>query len=256
MAEDEKQEEEPTTVGTRYGRGGYRRSRGRYTDVRVGNEKPRENPDEPIALDGSIMDGTTLGPQDPAAIPNADSDVGGPPLEVAVSRGGEGVPPVGQPTEPMVAGDRQRELDELEVEVAGDRELTPEVMETEEIDLEVAERVEPPSNPIPVTERVDVTDETKDMDAVNVSAARDAEVVSDGLVSDAAMADSLAEEPAGEERAQGEGLTQGQLDEEAGEPVEDGGEEAPAVLVEKEGPDIEISETEAEDESEGAGETF
>lgn len=262
----------PPTAGQRYGRGGYRRSAGRYTDARAvpGEEVRREEP-KPINLDGNILDGATIGARDPTAVPNAGSDVGGPPT-IDLEKGGLGVPEIGQAMDPAVSGDRQRELDELEVEIADDRELTPEVDESEELDLVEQPGEEPPPNPIAVTDRTDdlppnpiavtarkdvsTDDETKDLDAVNV---REPQVAPpEDLVSDGAMTATLAEEPAEEEQARGEGLTRGQLDAEAGVTPEAGSEESPSVTVDAEGgsdDDIEISES-GEDKPEGAGETF
>jgi hypothetical protein len=223
MSEAENTEvEEP--VGGRYGRGGYRnKTRRVFQEVEVGAEKPLEE-EKPIALDANLLDGDSLGPQDPNNFPTEDSDVGGP---VDLSKGGGGVPSVGRPTPPALDGDREREIEVLEKEVEDDPELTPEVDESEEQELV---ETPPPPEPQPTPE---------------------------DLPSDDEMAKELDEEPADEEKTEGEGLTMDQVEEEgigsesaeAAEQEETPVEEPPAEEDEDE---VEISAVDEEEK----GETF
>jgi len=203
----------------RYNRGGYRTKR--VGKLAVGEEKLRQE-EGPIPLDANLLDGASLGPQDPNAFPRADSDVGGPAIEV-LDKGGLGVPYVGTATKPVIAGERERELIGLQKEIEDDRTLTPEIDDSEEEEL---------------------VDEVTPKDSVEspVEQAPEPQETPDDLPSDDTMNNALEEEPEGEEmQAHGEGLTNVQLDVDR----EDG---LSSAVAEEDTEEVNLEDTADEDE--------
>jgi len=224
--------------GGRYGRGGYRNNTRGKSKVAVGKEK---SPDEFEGEDGNLLDGESLGPQDPNNFPTEDSDVGGPGVEV--DKGGKGLPAIGVAVPPSINGEHQLELNRLEQEVEDDTELTPEVDTSEEEELveEVIDAdegvVEPPA-PVP-------------------------QPTPDNLPSDDEMLKEMAEEPEDEEQVEGQDLTLSDIAEDQGETVEEKfGEPDPERQLHQEGdvepggsetaeePGVEITEADVEAEKE------
>ena len=198
MSEETRPEEEKSAGGGRYRRGGYRETLSKSPEI--GKEKEAER-DEPIPLDANLMDGESLGPQDPTIFPNADSESGGP----VVNEGGHNVPEIGKPTSPHVSGDTEQDLETLEAKVASDPELVPEANDPKEKDETPEQTGEP---------EVDESDE-------EVEASDEAPAPEPEMLPDADIEKALEEEPEGSEmQAQGEGITKTQLNEEEGQSSE------------------------------------
>jgi hypothetical protein len=126
---------------TRYNRGGYRNKKKSKMVVGKSRSVSEAHADEMAAhhAEGNIMDGSSIGEQDPSDFPLEDSEAGGP--AIIKNSGGDGVPEVGAPTPPEngmvrtmvetpVASDS--DLDELEKAADEDPELTPQAPEEEE----------------------------------------------------------------------------------------------------------------------------
>lgn len=211
----------------RYGRGGYRNQTRGKPKVKIGKEKKlgEEEEEQPTPLDGNLLDGDSLGPQDPDNFPRADSDVGGPPTEVELDKGGLGVPVIGQPTAPMVDVERERELQTLEKEVESDAALTPQVSESEEEEI-VAEKADPSAG---VTEPPEGEPNAGEPEPVP-------QPTPEGMPSDEEVVQEMAEEPAGDVGAEGEGRTLEDIAAEEGKTVEEKfGEPDPERQLHQEG---------------------